>query len=147
MASISPERQALLDDHLKAESEHDLDHLMEGFTADCFNDVACFPDRFDGPTRVAERYTAHWKAFPDFTVRIRRIPSADEDCIVTENEWTGTYEGTFQGIPPTGRKVKVRAIVAWHFQGERLQGETVFFDTGSIARQLGAEFRLTNVDG
>ena len=142
MATVSPERMAVLDDHLKAESTHDLDHLMAGFTDDCFNDVACFPERFDGPERVAERYTRHWQAFPDFTVRIKRILSADADTVVTENEWTGTHEGPFQGLPPTGRRVTVRALVVWHFRGDRLQGETVFFDTGSIARQLGADFAL-----
>ncbi len=140
MVFVKPDRLAVLQDHLKAESEQDLDGLLDGFTADCFNDIACVPKRFVGPKRVAERYRKLWQSFPDFKVRVRRILAADKDCVVTENQWTGTHLGDFQGIPPTGRQVKVRALVIWHFRGDKLRGETVFFDVGSIAKQVGADF-------
>ena len=29
-------------------------------------------------------------------------------------------------------------MVVWHFKGDKLLGETVFFDMGSIQRQIGA---------
>ncbi len=143
MTAISAERQAVLDEHLRAESEHDLAALIDGFTDDCFNDVACLGERHDGPERVAERYEKMWQSFPDFRVRIKRVMAANDDCVVTENEWTGTHLGPFQGIPATSRRVTMRALVAWHFRGDVPWGETVFFDVGSIARQIGAESKLT----
>ncbi len=139
MARIRPARRALLREHLKAESDHDMAALLDGFTEDCFNDIACLPKRFVGPKRVAERYRAHWRGFPDFKVRIRRVLAADANRVVTENQWTGTHLGPFQGIPATGRRVRVRSLVVWHFRGDRLWGETVFFDVGSILKQIGAE--------
>lgn len=42
------------------------------------------------------------------------------------------------GLEPTGKRVRVRALVVWHFKGDKLLGETVFFDMGSIQRQIGA---------
>jgi len=136
---IPKERMAVLREHIKAESTQNLKALLDGMTADCFNDVVCVPKPFVGPKKVAERYLRHWAGFPDFKVRVKRFLAADEKCIVTENEWSGTHRGTFLGLRPTGKRVRVRALVVWHFRGNKLWGETVFFDLGSIQKQVGAK--------
>jgi steroid delta-isomerase-like uncharacterized protein len=136
---IPKRRLAVLREHIKAESSHDMKELLDGMTADCFNDVVCVPRPFVGPKKVAERYRKHWAGFPDFKVRVKRILAADEKCIVTENEWSGTHRGNFLGLQPTGKRVRVRALVVWHFRGHMLWGETVFFDLGSIQKQIGAK--------
>jgi steroid delta-isomerase-like uncharacterized protein len=136
---IPKKRLAVLREHIKAESTHNMEELLEGMTADCFNDVCCVSKPFVGPKRVAERYTKHWAGFPDFKVRVKRFLAADDKCIVTENEWSGTHRGTFLGLQPTGKRVRVRALVVWHFRGNKLWGETVFFDMGSIQKQIGAK--------
>jgi len=135
---IPKKRLAVLREHINAESSHDMQNLLLGMTPDCFNDVACVPKPFVGPKKVAERYRKHWAGFPDFKVRVKRILAADDKCIVTENEWSGTHRGTFLGLRPTGKRVRVRALVVWHFKGGKLWGETVFFDLGSIQKQIGA---------
>jgi len=134
---ILKRRLAVLREHINAESSHDMRALLEGMTADCFNDVVCVSKPFVGPKRVAERYRNHWAGFPDFKVRVKRFLAADEKSIVTENEWRGTHLGKFLGLEPTGKRVRVRALVVWHFKGNKLWGETVFFDMGSIQKQLG----------
>jgi steroid delta-isomerase-like uncharacterized protein len=131
-------RMVVLKEHIKAESAHDIAGVLHGFSAKCFNDIACMPKPFVGPKKVAERYRKHWRGFPDFKVRVRRLLAMDDNCIVTENEWTGTHRGIFMGLRPTGKRVRVRALVVWHFQGDKLLGETVFFDMGSIQKQIGA---------
>jgi steroid delta-isomerase-like uncharacterized protein len=131
-------RMATLRGHIRAESAHDMAGVLHGFTGKCFNDIACMPKPFVGPKKVAERYRKHWKGFPDFKVRVRRLLAVDDKCIVTENEWTGTHLGPFLGLRPTGKRVRVRALVVWHFQRDKLLGETVFFDMGSIQKQIGA---------
>lgn len=57
---------------------------------------------------------------------------------MTENEWRGTHLGPFLGWPATGKPVRMRAIVVWHFKGDDLWGETVFFDNASLLQQIGA---------
>ncbi len=140
--SNSRKRMAVLREHIRAESLHDLAGVMDGFTAEGFNDIACLPRKFVGAKAVAERYRAHWRGFPDFKVRVKRVLAADDRCIVTENEWTGTHLGTYWGLKPTGRRVRVRALVVWHFRGDKLKGETVFFDVGSIIKQIGGRVAL-----
>lgn len=131
-------RMKEINEHLVAESTQDMKALIDGMTEDCFNDVANIPEPFIGPERVALRYSLLWQGFPDFTVRVKRVLGVGEDTITTENEWTGTHLGTFLDQPATGRSVKMRALVVWHFTGPRLKGETIFFDTGSILKQMGA---------
>jgi len=135
---IPKKRLAVLREHINSESSHDMQNLLLGMTPDCFNDVACVPKPFVGPQKVAERYRKHWAGFPDFKVRVKRLLAADDKCIVTENEWSGTHRGTFLGLQPTGKRVRVRALVVWHFKRDKLWGETVFFDLGSIQKQIGA---------
>ena len=139
---ISAKRMAILREHVRAESEHDIDALIGGMTPDCFNDVVGALEPFVGPLQTAERYRKHWEGFPDFTVRIRRILCADEWCVVTENEWRGTHLGTFLGWPATGRPVRMRAIVVWHFKRDALWGETIFFDNASLLKQIGAQIEI-----
>jgi len=114
---IPKRRLAVLREHINAESSHDMKALLEGMTSDCFNDVVCVSKPFVGPKRVAERYRKHWAGFPDFKVRVKRFLAADEKSIVTENEWRGTHLGKFLGLEPTGKRVRVRALVVWHFKG------------------------------
>jgi steroid delta-isomerase-like uncharacterized protein len=98
-------------------------------------DVSRLPELVTG-------YRKHWEGFPDFTVRVRRILCADESCVVTENEWRGTHLGTFLGWPATGKPVRMRAIVVWHFKGDALWGETIFFDNASLLEQIGAQTEI-----
>lgn len=139
---ISPKRMAVLREHIRAESEQDIDALLDGMTPDCFNDVAGVPKPFVGPAATAERYRRHWEGFPDFAVRVRRVLCVDESCVVTENEWRGTHLGTFLGWPATGKPVRMRALVVWHFKGDELWGETVFFDNASLLQQIGASIEI-----
>jgi steroid delta-isomerase-like uncharacterized protein len=139
---IDKKRLAVLREHIEAESSHNMEGLLDGMTSDCFNDVCCVPKPFVGPKRVAERYRKHWEGFPDFKVRVRRFLAADDKCIVTENEWSGRHLGTFLGLRPSGKRVRVRALVVWHFRGNKLWGETVFFDLGSIQKQIGAKVKV-----
>jgi steroid delta-isomerase-like uncharacterized protein len=128
-----------LREHIVAESTHDMDAVLDGMTSTCFNDIACIPKPFVGPKEVARRYREHWAGFPDFKVRVRRILAVTDRCIVTENEWSGTHRGPFLGFAPTGRKVKVRTAVVWHFRRGKIQGESVFFDLGTVLKQIGAK--------
>ena len=66
---VSAKRMAVLREHIRAESEHDMDALLGGMTPDCFNDVVGVPKPFVGPEQTAERYRKHWEGFPDFTVQ------------------------------------------------------------------------------
>jgi steroid delta-isomerase-like uncharacterized protein len=125
--------------HLKAESTQDLEALLAGMTEDCYNFVVCDPSPlYQGPEAVARRYRGLWTAFPDLQVRLRRVVAIDGQLAVTEHTLSGTHGGPLSGVPPTGRPVQVETVVIWEFAGERIRGETVYFDLATVFRQVGA---------
>jgi len=126
-------------EHLTAESTQDLEALLAGMTEDCYNLVMCDPSPlYQGPKEVARRYRGLWTAFPDLQVRLRRIVAIEGDQAVTEHTLSGTHHGPLFGTAPTGRSVQVDTVVIWEFAGERIRGETVYFDLATMFRQVGA---------
>lgn len=125
--------------HLAAESTQNLEALLSGMTEDCYNLVMCDPSpMYRGPEAVARRYRQLWAAFPDLQVRLRRVVAIDGDSAVTEHTLSGTHGGPLFGVAPTGRSVQVDTAVIWDFVGERIRGETVYFDLATMLRQVGA---------
>ena len=51
------------------------------------------------------------------------------------------------GWPATGKPVRMRAIVVWHFKGDALWGETIFFDNSSLLKQIGAQIEIPRLTG
>ena len=43
--------------------------------------------------------------------------------------------------------VRMRAIVVWHFKGDDLWGETIFFDNASLLHQIGASIDIPRPTG
>ena len=131
-------RRKVIREHILQESTQDLEGLLAGMTKDCICAVNISPKPFVGPKAVADRYLQQWRGFPDFKVRVRKIVAEETHYVVTENEWRGTHRGPFFGIPPTGKKAKVRACVLWEFRGSRLRAETVYYDLATVLSQIGA---------
>ena len=130
-------RRKVIREHIRQESTQDLEGLLAGMTRDCICAVNISPKPFVGPKAVADRYLQQWRGFPDFKVRVRRIVAEGTHFVVTENEWRGTHRGPFFGIPPTGKRAKIRACVLWEFRGKRLRAETVYFDLATVLTQIG----------
>jgi steroid delta-isomerase-like uncharacterized protein len=138
---MTPDRDRVIEEireHLRAESSQDLAALLDGMTDDCFNLVMCDPVRlYSGPEAVARRYRGLWSALPDLSVRLRRVLSVEQDLAVTEHTLSGTQLGSLYGVPSTGKRVEVDTVVVWEFQGNRIRGETVYFDLATMLRQVG----------
>lgn len=125
--------------HLEAESTQDLSALLAGMTENCYNLVLCDPSPlYQGPEAVARRYRGLWTAFPDLQVRLRRIVAIEGELAVTEHTLSGTHGGPLFGVGPTGCPVQVETVVIWEFAGQRIRGETVYFDLATMLRQVGA---------
>ena len=136
-AEVKRARRKVIREHIIQESTHDIAGLLAGMTRDCSCAVNISPRVFRGPKAVAERYLLHWKGFPDFKVRVRRIVAEGKDFVVTENEWRGTHKGPFFGFAPSGRRAKIRTCVLWEFRGKRLRAETIYYDMATVLEQIG----------
>jgi steroid delta-isomerase-like uncharacterized protein len=139
-ARLAPDEQVIreIEEHLAAESAQDLPALLAGMTEDCYNLVICDPVRlYAGPDAVARRYKALWAAFPDLTVRLRRVLQVSAELAVTEHTLSGSHRGSLFGIPGTGRHVEVETVVVWEVVDGAIKGETVYFDLATMLRQVG----------
>ena len=75
--------------------------------------------------------------FPDSRIAIESC-IAEGDTVVTRWTLTGTHQGTFQGIPATGRTVKFTGIELNRAVGGRIVEHWSMFDNMALARQIGA---------
>jgi steroid delta-isomerase-like uncharacterized protein len=93
---------------------------------------------FDGRDAVAGYYATSRATFPDQRNEVRSLRHAD-DAVIVEFDLLGTHRGPLRGIPPTGRAFRCPMIALFLFppEGERIVCERVYFDAGTILRQLG----------
>lgn len=74
--------------------------------------------------------------FPDFEMQIEFM-LAEDDMIATGFTTSGTHEGEFMGVPPTGNEVVSHGIWAERFEGERTAELWTAWDALGVMRQLG----------
>src|SRR5689334_15113414 len=76
-------------------------------------------------------------AFPDGRWAIADIV-AEGDLVVARASFTGTHQGEFLGIPPTGRQVTVSAIHVCRLADGKIMERWTNSDELGMLRQLGA---------
>jgi hypothetical protein len=77
------------------------------------------------------------KALPDLEIDVRRRHVTD-DAILVEAMIRGTHLGGWRGLPPTGRRVDFPLCGVYTFDSDdRLAGERIYYDRGTVLRQLG----------
>ena len=86
---------------------------------------------------LAAASTDYNAAFPDMHVEIIAL-YADGDVVITEFTATGTHNGPFAGIAPTGKRVEVAVCNLMQFREGKLYHERDYLDTLSLFAQLGA---------
>jgi steroid delta-isomerase-like uncharacterized protein len=96
------------------------------------------PDQVQGAEGYIHFFTQFRRAFPDLNLAIDHLV-ADEDNIAFAYTITGTHLGPFQGIPPTGKKIKARGMQITKFDANaRIQERWGSSDELGILQQIGA---------
>jgi steroid delta-isomerase-like uncharacterized protein len=125
--------------HMQSENELDFDATLATFDHPRYELVAT-GKVYDGPDEVAGYYRASRQAFPDQR-NDNVVLTSGEDTVVAEFDLVGTHLGALGGLPPTGRAFRCRMCALFLFPegGDRIVGERVYFDQGTILRQLTAD--------
>ena len=77
------------------------------------------------------------KALPDLEIEVQRRHVTD-DAILVEVMIRGTHLGGWRGLPATGRRVEFPLCGVYTFDADdRLAGEKIYYDRGTVLRQLG----------
>src|SRR6476646_8613903 len=128
-------RDAVIREHMDSENRLDFDATLATFAHPRYELVAT-GQVFDGADQVMEYYRTSRAAFPDQRNEIHSLRHAD-DAVVVEFDLLGTHRGEFVGIEPTGRAFRCRMAAIFEFAGDRITCERIYFDSGTILRQLG----------
>lgn len=110
--------------------------LRQGYTANVKeHDPA--PGQKPGPDGFVEFFRTVRAAFPDFKLSTEHMV-ADPDNVALAYTMTGTHRGTFQGIAPTGKKIRARGMMIARFEGGKIAERWGSSDELGILKQLGA---------
>lgn len=140
-ASIPMDRRssriATVEQHIRLENQHDLEGVLG-----TFGDVAQYDDEpwgehYEGRKGVRQFYEQLMRAMPDFEIEVQRRHVSD-DSILVEVVIRGTHLGGWRGLPATGRRVEFPLCGVYTFDADnRLAGEKIYYDRGTVLRQLG----------
>ena len=94
--------------HQEVLSDHHIELVSELFAADFVNEATGFPP-VNGADAMRELVQSLLDGFPDYHSTIEDMMTVDDKVIV---RWSmsGTHNGVFQNIPPTGTQVNVGGI-------------------------------------
>ena len=91
---------------------------------------------FQGIEGLKQYVTGMRSAFPNIHITIED-QFADQDKSVIRWTARGTHQGTFQGIPPTGKQVTVLAISIFRWANGMAEEAWTIYDQLSLLQQLG----------
>ena len=127
---------ALVDGHMRAEGQGDIDGALAVYTDDIEHDVVGFPN---SPTRGKEGardfytyLTANFRT-EGWEVLHRYVAGA---AMVLEQLMTGTVIGALLGLPGNGRRITFRMLHVFEFRNELISRENIWLDTAAVIDQL-----------
>ena len=130
-------RIALVEKHIRCENAHDLEGVLGTFGNSAHYDDQSWGEHYEGPGGVRAFYEQLMRALPDLEIKVLRQHVTD-DAILVEVMIRGTHLGTWRGLPATGRRVEVPLCGVYTFdENDRLAGERIYYDRGTVLRQMG----------
>jgi steroid delta-isomerase-like uncharacterized protein len=140
-ASIPNDRRlariAIVEEHVRLENAHDLPGVVSTFGNTAQYEDEAWGERYKGRDGVRDFYEQLMKALPDLEIDVQRRHVTDEN-ILLEVIIRGTHLGDWRGLPATGRRVEFPLCGVYTFDGsDRLAGEKIYYDRGTVLRQLG----------
>ena len=133
-AEVRAWREDVVRRHMESENVHDFDATLATFSHARYELVAT-GQVHDGDREVREYFRASRAAFPDQRNELISLRHAD-DTVIVELWLLGTHTGRLGALEPTGRAFRTRMTAFFIFDDAGIVCERVYFDSGSILRQL-----------
>jgi predicted ester cyclase len=95
------------------------------------------PIEATGAQLLKEAFARLLRAYPDLHITVEDVIEQG-DKIVSRNTVTGTHQGEYLGVTPTGRSVTYNEIFIVRFAGGRIAETWGVVDVFSQMKQLGA---------
>jgi predicted ester cyclase len=140
----------MVDAAFEAINDQDWDHLWALHMDNIVMFVPDLPDPVKGREAVQGRLQAYAEALPDLSwKRVRGFGQGEWVCVELIISGThkgplrhGVDRGTLQAqnggfIPPTGRRIELRACVTYKMEGSEIAESHIYYDQFDFLRQLG----------
>ena len=113
--------------HSIAEQNRDLPGLISTLTEDCVYELVQTGNRWEGHEGATRFYMGLLGAFPDIDFQLTEIVVGPQG-VFEEADVTGTHEGAWLGVPPTGEPLawKVAILFPWDRDRRRFSGERIY---------------------
>lgn len=118
-------------------NEGNLDRLEAYVTEEYVEHAAVGQADFEGPDAVREYHAGIQTAFPDFEITIHDLV-ADGTKVALRSSQTGTHEGSFMDIDPTGETVESSGMAIYRIDDGQLAEKWALVDVLGVMQQLGA---------
>jgi steroid delta-isomerase-like uncharacterized protein len=146
-AQLAAAREAVVREHMDSENRHDFEATLATFDHPRYELIGT-GDTYDGEAAVRRYFEETRTAFPDQ----RNTPLAlyvSADAVTVELLLEGTHLGMFRGLPPTRRAFRctIAAVFLFAPGSARITCERVYFDVGTILRQLGIAYDPRSLRG
>ena len=89
-----------------------------------------------GPEGLRQVVGMFKEGFPDLHATVEAAV-ADDDRVATQGYITGTHNGPFMNIPPTGKSIHVNYIDIWRIENGKAVENWVQMDMLGLMQQLG----------
>jgi steroid delta-isomerase-like uncharacterized protein len=136
---LAPEvMRRTLQEHVDAENAHDRERVLATYVEGGaeFVDVPTGNTFRDGD-EIIGNYRNLWEGFPGLVRRIDRWTFGEDSCVI-ELTLSGSHEGAYRGIAPTGRALTLQICAHFRFAPDgRIMRETAYYDSLTFMRQLG----------
>ena len=113
--------------HSKAEDQRDIAGLLSTLTEDCVYELVQTGHRWERHEGAARFYAGLLTAFPDIDFRLTGIVIGPQG-VCEEADVTGTHQGEWLGIPPSGERLAWKVVIFFPWDAERrlFGGERVY---------------------
>lgn len=115
--------------HSRAEDARDIEGLITTLAEDCVYEIVPAGRRWEGHAGARAFYQELLGAFPDLHFDLVDIVIGPQG-VIEAVDMEGTHQGSWAGMPPTGRRVDLRILIhfPWDSRTGKFAGEKVYFD-------------------
>ena len=136
MATTTQENKELVQRFIREANDKNYDQVAELLTADYTRRDPDTPGDERGPKPFIEALQQLHEAFPDNEVHVGEIV-AEDDLVAFEGTMTGTHEGVFRGIEPTGETIEIPGNAMHRISDDRIAETWATWNFLGALEQLG----------
>jgi steroid delta-isomerase-like uncharacterized protein len=120
----------------------DWDAARASLSSDFVYDEIATNRKTQGADQAIQLWQGWAAAFPDSRATFHR-EIASGNTVVFEVSWQGTHQGPLEtpggSIPATGKRIDVRACMAFEVENDRAKVQRHYFDMMTLLQQIGMQ--------